>query len=64
MQNHRKARSDSKSQLIGAMPHQGRWRSDIKLNGKKTYLGVFDTKELAHEAYIKAKREMHPFCTI
>lgn len=64
MQNHRKARSDSNSKLIGAMPHQGKWRSDIVLHGRKTYLGVFDTKEDAHEAYVNAKRKLHQFCTI
>lgn len=64
MQNHRKARSDSQSGLIGAMPHQGRWRSDIRVNNKKIYLGTFDTKEEAHQAYLKTKREIHPFCTI
>lgn len=64
MQNFRRARSDSRSGLIGAMPHQGRWRSDIKLCGKKTYLGTFDTKEEAHAAYVAAKRRLHPFGTL
>lgn len=31
---------------------------------KRRCLGCFDTAEAAHAAYIKAKRELHPFCTI
>jgi len=41
-----------------------RWRAVIVVNGKRIYLGSFATKEDAHTAYVKAKREMHPFCTI
>jgi hypothetical protein len=64
MQNLRRARSDSSSGLIGAMPHQGRWRSDIRLAGKKYYLGVFKTAEEAHLAYVAAKRSLHQFGTL
>ncbi len=64
MQNHTRARSDSKSNLIGVSLHQGKWRADIVYQRKKTYLGAFDTKEDAHQAYLNAKRLMHPFCTI
>lgn len=35
------------------------WVSIIKVNGKKKYLGAFLTAELAHEAYLKAKKELH-----
>lgn len=63
-QNIRKARSDSTSKLIGARPHQGRWRADIRVNKKKYFLGSFETAEAAHEAYVKAKRELHPFGTL
>ena len=38
-----------------------KWRSNIKVNGKIIHLGRFETEEEAHEAYIKAKREHHPF---
>lgn len=31
-----------------------KWRSQIQCGGKKTFLGVFDTPEEAHEAYIEA----------
>lgn len=65
MQNQTKARSDNKSGFRGVHLHkQGRFRADINLNGKLKYLGLFDTPEEAHEAYLAAKRELHDFCTI
>jgi len=67
MQNHRKARSDSAAGLAGVSKAKGKrkgWHSEIKTNGKKTYIGYFKTKELAHEAYLVEKRKQHPFCTI
>ena len=59
-QNIKSARSDSTSGLLGAYRHGKNWRSQIQLNGKVHRLGMFKTADLAHEAYIKAKRVMHP----
>lgn len=36
-----------------------KWRADIKVNGKKKYLGYFDTPEEASAAYLRAKAEHH-----
>jgi len=36
----------------------------IKAGGKNIRLGQFQTPEQAHEAYVKAKRELHAGCTI
>ena len=65
-QNLQGARSDNSSGLLGAWFNKAyqRWQADIVLNKKKRYLGRFDTAEDAHQAYLVAKREMHPFCTI
>ena len=39
-----------------------KWRARIAIKGKKRkHLGLFDTAEQASEAYVKAKREIHPF---
>jgi HNH endonuclease len=35
----------------------GKWKAQIKINNKVTYLGSFETKEAAHGAYIKAAKE-------
>lgn len=42
--------------LFGCYLPNGRnkWRASIKLNGKKHHLGMFNTEQEAHEAYIKA----------
>ena len=65
-QNARKARSDSRSGLIGAMwdTKNNKWVSRIMVDGKRKYLGLFDEAEQAHAVYIEAKRILHPFCTI
>jgi len=37
-----------------------RWKAQATINQKVTYLGLFDTKELAHEAYVKAVKAARP----
>lgn len=53
----------SMSGLRGAVFTRGRFRSVIKVNGNSVYLGRFKTAEEAHEAYLNAKREFHPYST-
>jgi hypothetical protein len=36
-----------------------RYRALIRANGKRNFLGIFDTPEEAHEAYCKAAAELH-----
>jgi hypothetical protein len=70
MQNQRAARSNNLSSgLLGAYrikPDTAKrpWLSMISIDGKSKYLGCHETKEGAHEAYLKAKRAMHVGCTI
>lgn len=63
-QNKRRARIDNKCGLLGASPHKNRWRATIKINRKRVHIGVFDTPELAHAAYLAAKAELHPYQTL
>ncbi len=66
-QNKRRARLDNKSTgLIGAKIHRktGKYMASIGVNKRRIYLGLYDTAELAHNAYITAKRELHPGCTL
>lgn len=59
-QNKIAAKIDSKSGLIGASPYRNRWRAQIKINKKIKYLGLFDTAEKAHQAYLAEKEKSHP----
>lgn len=47
------------SGLKGAFwrPDIGRWESRIGVNGKSLYLGMHDTAELAHSAYVSAAQK-------
>lgn len=66
-QNLRTAKSSNKSSgVLGVYYHRRarRWMSTIYVNGKHKYLGLFDTPEQAHQAYLNEKRIHHPGCTI
>ncbi len=66
MQNLRKARIDSQTKLLGVCVDKKRrsFAAQIKVNGKRMHLGVFNTAAEAHAAYIQAKRRLHEGCTI
>ena len=56
MQNRRFAMKGNKTGLIGVTSHYNKFRALITRNGKKTHLGLFDTAELAHQAYMAAQK--------
>lgn len=51
----------SKSGVRGVLKYANSFRAQIYANGKSIKLGSFDSAESAAEAYLKAKRELHPF---
>ena len=63
-QNLRRARSDSAHGFLGVSPFFGKWKARITVNRVFQHLGVFDTPEEAHAAYLEAKRRLHVGCTI
>lgn len=60
MQNQTRARKDSRTGFLGVRKDGNRFMARIGLDGKRIYLGCFDTAEKAHAAYLAAKKEMHP----
>ena len=63
---HKAKKSNKTSGLLGVSFERFtmKYRAQIVAQGKTKSLGRFDTKEAAHEAYLKAKRELHLTCTI
>jgi hypothetical protein len=47
-----KPRSNSKTGLVGVFLARSKFKAQIKINGVVRYLGEFQTKELAHAAYM------------
>lgn len=66
MQNRRTASINNPQNVLGVSWHKGagRFRARVTVNSKEHHLGLFDTIEAAHHAYVEAKRRLHPGCTI
>jgi hypothetical protein len=65
-ENLKVAKSNSKTKLLGASLKKGtnKYVAQIKHNDKYIHLGLFDTAEQAHKAYITKKRQIHSTCTL
>lgn len=42
----------------------GRWVAKIRVGGRLHHLGTFDSSSAAGAAYVAAKRQLHPGCTL
>jgi hypothetical protein len=60
MQNLQKAHRDSATGFLGVSRHRDRFAASISVDGNRYYLGSYKTPEAAHEAYLVAKRKLHP----
>jgi hypothetical protein len=63
-QNIRKPRKHNKTGFLGVHIQKGKFKAQIKVDKKPMHLGYFDTAELAHQAYLDAKRKYHAGCMI
>jgi hypothetical protein len=65
-QNKRRAMRSNGAGLLGVHTRSDRktFQARIEVNGKNHHLGSFETAELAHAAYVEAKRRLHPGCTL
>lgn len=57
-QNARRRR-DNTSGYKGVSPHEGRYAARVQTNGKRKFLGYFDTPEEAYAAVCKAAQAAH-----
>ena len=66
MQNQRRARRNSKTGLLGVRWNRasGNYVAVITVNRHVINVGSFKTAEEAHEAYLRAKAELHEFGVI
>lgn len=62
--NQRKPHRNGSTGFLGVRAFEGKYRAAIGVNGARIHLGTFDTPQLAHAAYVAAKRELHSSCTI
>ncbi len=58
-QNLKGATKASSTGKLGVNINGRRFQAKIKANGQRINLGTFDTPELAHDAYLIAKRKLH-----
>ena len=67
LQNQRKAHSQSTTGLLGVVVDKSRknqFRACLRAHGKRYWLGDYPVPELAHAAYLLAKRQLHEGCTL
>jgi len=68
--NQRKAHRHSTTGFLGVRRFRHhvrgpkRYIAVITADGSRKHLGIFDTPELAHAAYVAAKRKLHSSCTL
>ncbi len=58
-QNKQHAMATSSTGLLGAFKHGKKFCARIRVDGMQRYLGQFNSPELAHAAYMRAKRIYH-----
>ena len=63
LQNQRGAKPSNSTGLLGVTPRGSKFQAQISHAGKNNWLGNFNTPELAHSAYLTAKRQLHTGCT-
>lgn len=59
-QNVRKVRNRFGLMGVKLDARTGRFAARVSVNQRSRYLGLYDTPEAAHAAYIAAKRDLHP----
>ena len=53
MQNRKSATVKNKTGFLGVVKRKNKYAAHIHKNGKQNYLGLFETADLAHQAYME-----------
>ena len=64
LQNQRAPARTNKVGLLGVSQKRKKYLAQIKTNRRAVRIGLFDTPEEAHAAYVEVKRRVHPFSTL
>lgn len=62
LQNQRKSHRGSAVPFLGVSKSRGRFIAVIQVDGKRNWIGSFETAELASKAYIEEKKRLHGVC--
>jgi hypothetical protein len=54
----RRRPQNNTSGFKGVLAYRGKWRATISKNGQSTVLGMFQSPEAAHAAYVAAARKL------
>lgn len=63
-ENQRRPNSRGTTGFLGVTRSRGRFKAQIQTHGRNKGLGLYETPELAHAAYVRAKRLLHEGCTL
>jgi hypothetical protein len=63
-QNIRQAKQNNKLDVLGVRKRGNSYTAQICVDGKSQHLGTYGSFDLASNAYLKAKRDLHVGCTI
>jgi hypothetical protein len=63
-QNQHKPNKRNTTGYLGVSFKRGAYEAGLRCGKKSIYLGRYSEAKIAHEAYLKAKRELHAGCTL
>jgi len=64
IQNRRRAHRTSQTGFLGVSRKGSGFTAEISVSGQRRYLGMFKSAQEAHDAYVEAKRAIHPGNTL
>lgn len=63
-ENRRSAFANNKCGVLGVCLDRKTYKASIRVHGVSRHIGNYETPEIAHAAYVEAKRRLHAGCTL